>query len=208
MLVVWVLAFAFVACYYAIPAVVRGMESVIELKSKMGLAFPAIAGFIAAGVLPEIAKAITGQLEKGENVFKESIFRGLVWSGLAMMVDTFYSFQARWFGTASDLQTLSKKTAIDMLVFAPLLFVPYSVGMFVWRRENYRFSALASVLTPSGWKKEVFPTYIPNVCFWVIVLFAIYALPTPLQYPLSAFATACWSILFTFLQANHKNHPA
>jgi len=200
MALVWVLAFALVAAYYNVPSVAIAAKHLQELKASMGLGFAAIAGFIAGGVLPELAKVVTKTVSKGENVAGEAFFRGLVWVGLGVMVDVFYGFQAQWFGTGTGIPTLAAKTAMDMFVFAPIVFVPYTVGMFVWRREKWKLSALLSVYTPNGWKREVFPTYVPNVCFWMIVLLAVYALPTDLQYPMSALATACWSIMFTFLQ--------
>lgn len=200
MVLVWVLAFALAIAYYNVPVVQAGFQTLLGWKIRIGLAFAAMIGFIAGGILPEVAKWLTRTLVKDENVFQESIFRGLVWGGLAIMVDTFYGFQALWFGTSIEPLNLAKKTAVDMFIFAPTIFVPYMVGMFAWRREHYRFSALISVFTPKGWKTEVFPTYVPNVCFWIVALFAIYSMPTGLQYPLSALATACWSILFVFLQ--------
>ena len=204
MALVWALAFALVYAYDNVQGVALAAESLVDLKSRMGLWFAAIAGFVCGGILPELAKVATGTLKKGENPASESLYRGFVWIGLAIMVDVFYMYQAQWFGTGTDPATLAKKTAVDMLVFAPILFVPYTVGTFVWRREGWKLSALLSVWTPQGWKREVFPTYVPNVCFWVVVLLAVYSLPTPLQYPLSALATACWSILFTFLQKGEK----
>lgn len=206
MALVWVLAFGLVAAYYNVPAVVEGAKKLQEVKASMGLGFAALAGFVAGGILPELAKLLTGTVAKGESVVGEAFFRGLVWVGLAIMVDLFYVLQAYWFGTGTDFPTLVKKTAVDMLVFAPTLFVPYTVGMFVWRREGYKPASYFKVYTPKGWREEVFPTYVPNICFWSVVLFAVYALPTDLQYPMSALATACWSILFTFLQ-NKKAIP-
>lgn len=199
MALVWVLAFALVGAYYYVPSAASSAKNLQALKASMGLGFAALAGFIAGGILPELAKVLTGTLEKGENAWGEAFFRGFVWIGLAVMVDIFYGYQALWFGTGTGIGTLAIKTAVDMLVFAPILFVPYTVGMFVFRREKWRISALLSVWIPSGWKREVLPTYVPNVCFWVVVLLAVYALPTDLQYPMSALATACWSILFTFI---------
>jgi hypothetical protein len=199
MALVWVVAFAQVAAYYRVPAVAEAAKGLQGLKASMGLGFAAVAGFIAGGILPELAKALTGRLEKGENPWGEACYRGVVWIGLAVMVDIFYGYQAQWFGTGNGFGTLAAKTAVDMFIFAPLVFVPYTVGMFVFRREKWRIPALFTTWTPSGWRKEVLPTYVPNVCFWIVVLLAVYALPTDLQYPMSALATACWSILFTFL---------
>lgn len=200
MALVWVLAFGLVIAYYNVPGAAEAGRGLQSLKAQMGLAFAAIAGFLCGGVLPELAKVATGNLDKGEDPVREAMFRGLVWVGLAVMVDIFYVYQALWFGTGRDVETLLKKTAVDMLIFAPTVFVPYTVGAFVLRREHWRPAAFFSSWTPKGWRREVLPTYVPNFCFWVVVLLAVYALPTDLQYPMSALATTCWSILFTFLQ--------
>lgn len=197
---VWLLAFGLAVAYYQVPSVAEAAKGLQELKARSGLLFPIVAGFIAGGILPELAKVVTRTLSKGENVVGEAVFRGLVWSGLAVMVDAFYELQAKWFGTTPNIATLACKTIVDMFVFAPILFVPYTVGMFLWRREGYKLPAPFSAWTPSVWKREVLPTYVPNVCFWIVVLIAVYSMPTDLQYPMSALATACWSILFTFLQ--------
>jgi hypothetical protein len=115
-------------------------------------------------------------------------------------VDVFYGLQAQWFGTGNDAATLAKKTAVDMLVFAPTVFVPYTVAAFRWRAARFKAKAFFEAWTWSGWKRTVLPTWVPNFAFWAPVLLAVYALPTDLQYPLSALATACWSLLFVFLQ--------
>ncbi len=199
MALVWGVAFGLVAAYYNVPAVASAATELQAFKASLGLGFAAMAGFVAGGILPEFAKVLTGTLAKGENAWGEAFFRGFVWIGLAMMVDVFYGLQANWFGVGNGFSTLALKTAVDMFVFAPLLFVPYTVGMFVFRREKWSIASFFSVWTPAGWRREVLPTYVPNVCFWIVVLLAVYALPTDLQYPMSALATACWSILFTFL---------
>lgn len=200
MALVWVMAFALAVSYYQLPTVAKAASGLQTFRLHTGLLFPICAGFIAGGVLPEFAKILTRSLAKGENVIAEAGYRGLVWSGLGVMVDEFYKLQAVWFGTGHDPRTLVCKTLVDMFVFAPTVFVPYAVGMFIWKRERFKLPAPFSAWSPQVWKSEVLPTYVPNVCFWIIVLLAVYALPTDLQYPMSALATACWSILFTFLQ--------
>ncbi len=199
MLLVWVLAVGIALSYYHWPPVSAAARGLQTFKAHIGLVFAAMAGFIAGGLLPEVAKALTGTLKKNENVVSETLFIGLVWAGLGVMVDVFYGFQARWFGTGIDPLTLVRKTCVDMFVFAPTVFVPYTVGAFVWRKARYKPGGFFRAWTPKGWRKDVLPTYVPNTIFWTVVLFAVYSMPTDLQYPMSALATACWSLVFTFI---------
>ncbi|MBS1713893.1 MAG: hypothetical protein JST30_06110 [Armatimonadetes bacterium] len=203
MVLIQAVAVTFVVAYYAAPSFRSSLDTFAAWRAGLGLLFAPVAGFLAGGVLPEIAKALTGLNRKFDGAWlRDTLFTGLVWSGLALMVDVFYGFQEQWFGGVADPMTVAKKTAMDMVVFAPLLFVPYSVAMFRWRDAAYRPSGLASVFGWRNYRANVLPTYIPNVCYWIPVLFAVYALPTVLQYPLSALATACWSLVFVFINKN------
>ncbi|MBS1724377.1 MAG: hypothetical protein JSS66_15655 [Armatimonadetes bacterium] len=204
MLVVWALAGALAYCYYKVPSVTAALEEVRPVRDRAGFLFPALVGFFAGGVLPELCRLVTRSIPKADRAWAaNSAYRGLVWVFLAVMVDVFYRYQAQWFGTAIDLGTLAKKTTVDMFVFAPTVFVPYTVGMMLWRDARFRPRAFFSAWTPKGWAEKVLPTYVPNICFWIPTLFAVYAMPTDLQYPMSALATACWSLLFAFINA-HK----
>jgi hypothetical protein len=200
MVLVWALAVGLVVGYYRWPPLAEGARGLRALHASWGLGFAAIVGFIAGGVLPELARVVTGVAGRAhEKPGVEAVFRGLVWGALAVIVDAFYSFQAVVYGHDIGLATLAKKTATDMFVFAPTLFVPFTVAPFVSRREGFSARAFFSVWTPKGWSKEVFATYVPNTVFWLPVLLAVYAMPTDLQYPVAALATACWSMIFTFI---------
>lgn len=200
MVLIQAVAVSVVVSYYASPSVRSSLDVFAAWRAGLGLLFAPLAGFSAGGVLPEIAKAATGLTRRFDAAWaRDTLFTGIVWSGLALMVDVFYGYQERWFGAVADPLTVAKKTAMDMVVFAPLLFVPYSVAMFRWRDAGYRAAGLASVFGWRRYRANVLPTYLPNVCYWIPVLCAVYALPTVLQYPLSALATACWSLVFVFI---------
>src|SRR5690242_8899570 len=103
MVFVWALAGTIVAGYYGLGPVRDGAHHVQEWKAVAGLWFAAAVGFLAGGVLPEVAKLATGQHRFSDPTWlRDLLFRGFVWSGLALMVDTFYVFQARWFGAGND----------------------------------------------------------------------------------------------------------
>ncbi|MCW5943242.1 MAG: hypothetical protein KIS66_13500 [Fimbriimonadaceae bacterium] len=190
------LAFA----YYGSPFLQNMASGIMAWKVAGGLPFAFLVGVMAGGVVPEIAKALTGRLRRFDGAWlSKAGFTGMVYGIVATEVDVFYRFQAIWFGDGRDPLTLGIKTAVDMFAFSPLLCVPTAVLLFRWRKHGYAFRHGSRAFSWRFYRARVLPAMIPCWAFWIPILLCVYAMPTNLQFVFSQLAEAAWSILFVFI---------
>ncbi|MCW5936571.1 MAG: hypothetical protein KIT11_04610 [Fimbriimonadaceae bacterium] len=195
-LLIQALAIAVAVAYFVWPPMRPIADKVMAVKLAAGLGGAFVAGFVAGGVLPEIAKLLTGRPRLSP---ADALFVGLVYGVLGVVVDVFYTMQGVWFGHSNDLLTVAKKLAVDMGVFAPLLFVPLSVGALLWKESGFRTAQLRGLFSWKVYRDRVFSIQVMNWLVWVPVLSALYTLPLPLQFPLAMLVEACWSLLMVVM---------
>lgn len=193
-------AAALVAAYYLFSDVRSIADAIGVFKDRWGLLFSGIGGFCAGGVVPEIAKALTGRTKHfGRSWAASAIFNGFVYFVIAIQVDLFYRFQAHIFGNGVDAGTVLIKTTVDMLLFAPFLCMPTGVLLFEWRAAGFRIWPTLRKLNRVWFRERVVPAIIPGWGFWIPFLLCLYALPLPIQMPLALLGEAAWSLLFVFI---------
>lgn len=193
-------AAALVIAYYQLASVREFADAIGQVKNQWGLLFSGLGGFIAGGLIPEVAKAVTGRVKKFDGPWiRNTIFNGFVYLVVAIQVDLFYRFQAYLFGDGVDIGTILIKTVFDQLIFAPLLCMPTGVVLFDWRLAHFRVGPTMAGIHRIWYRDRVLPAVIPGLAFWVPFLFCLYALPSPLQLPFALLGEAAWSLLFIFI---------
>ncbi len=197
---------AIVLIYYRFTPLQDALASLSEWKVAGGLAFAAIGGAVAGGLIPEVAKLATGRLRNlGRKWQADTAFNAFVYAVVGVEVDLFYQAQARWFGNGVDFSTLATKVLVDMSFFATVVSIPTAVLLFDWRKLGAR--ELRTRLTSTYYRDKIVPSLVPCWAFWFPVCFSVYAMPVNLQYCLSILAEAAWSILFVFI-ATQSEAPA
>lgn len=195
---------ALVFAYFTYTPFHDAMRQLANAKVRGGLPFSLVAGCLAGGLVPELAKAVTRKLWRiDRNWAKQTLFNGFVYGIVAVQVDLFYQLQNYLFGPGRDPATLFIKTAVDMLIFAPLISIPTAVALFEWRSN--RWSGVARLWRLDGYVQKVVPALVPAWAFWIPMLFCVYSMPPDLQFCLAVLAEAAWSILFVFIAT--KGHP-
>lgn len=184
---------AVVIAFYTWPEFARLTEAIGPWRARYGLPLSFVLGFVAGGAVPEIAKYITRQTLRLD--LRLLVFVGFVYGILGVQIDVFYALQNSWFGSGNDLSTIAKKLFVDSGLAAPIVFIPYSVGMFLWREKGFRLSAIPGFFSWAIYRDRVLTIQVMNWFVWVPVLCALYALPLPLQFPLSMLIEACWTLL-------------
>lgn len=193
-------AVATVILYYQWPAFAAATRGIDPWRQRWGLPLTFVLGFIAGGLIPEIAKLLTRQVTKLDRAWlSDTAFIGFVYGCIGIQVDVFYRLQAIWFGHSVDWVTIAKKLFVDMAIAAPIIFIPFTVGMFLWREHRFRLAAFRELFTLKTYRERILNIQIVNWFVWVPVLIAVYALPLPLQFPLSALVEACWSLLMVVM---------
>lgn len=200
MLILQLLALALVIAYYQFPSVRDAVRIVSSIKESGGVWFALISGAVAGGVLPQIAKIATGRVVGLDSEFwAETAYSAFVFAIIGVEVDTFYRWQTVWFGNGIDGLTLVKKTALDMFVFSPILFVPTGMILFHLRSVKFHRRRIREIFTWPFYKLWVLPLLPFNWAFWIPVVMCVYSLPDTLQFPFSQISEACWSIFFVFM---------
>lgn len=194
-------AILLVLAYYRLEPVREWADQVAHAKAVFGLLFSALGGFIAGGIVPEIAKFATGKV-KEQNWLGETVFNGCLYTFIAVQVDLFYRFQSWLFGDRVDIQTVFVKTAVDMAIYAPFLCIPSAILVCEWRALGWRAKGLGPCFSRSWYRERVFPALIPAWAFWIPYLSALYALPPNLQMPFALLGEAAWSLIFIFIATN------
>lgn len=193
-LVIQVVALIIVIAYYRSDLLQEQFSALSILRIRYGAVFAFCAGFLAGSVIPELARIVSRHTL---TPWQGAVFNGFVYGSLSICINAFYQLQAHWFGSGIDPGTLALKTAVDMGIASPLVFIPYAVFLFEWRKSGW--SGAKRMLQPSGYRDLVLPALIPCWFFWIPVLLCVYAMPTDLQFSLSTLAEAAWCIVFVFI---------
>lgn len=193
-------AAAIVFWYYRSPSLQIGAEQIARAKQLGGLPMAFAAGAVAGGLLPELAKLLTGKLRRFDRAWLgDTAFNGFLYGWIGVFVDLLYAALARLFGADNDPITILKKLAVDMGLFTTLVSIPFGVYLFALRAAGWNPARMARGLGRHSYRDKVLPAMIPSWAFWIPMLCAVYALPTALQFPFAIVAEASWSLLFVFI---------
>lgn len=189
-----------VVLYFNIESVREASAWIGESKTKSGLLGAFVAGFIAGGCVPELAKWATGKLKSwGRKDWGRLVWAGFVYGIVGILVDILYRLQAIWFGHGNDLGTVAIKVAVDMTAFTLLISFPVAASLFAWWREGFRMSFWREAFSWRFYRDEILSKVPLGWSFWIPILALTYALPLPLQFPFAMLAEAAWSVLFVFM---------
>lgn len=192
-------ALAVVLAYFFLPGVAGILDTLGALKTRGGVAASALVSALAGGLLPELAKLLTGIKESRHRWLKDTTFNLVFFALSGIAVHYFYAYQAVLFGEGKDPATLAKKVALDQLGFTVFWATPFGLTAFALHRHRYNLIRAWPDIHP--WRIAVkAPSLILTTwAFWVPMVTMVYALPTPLQFPLFACALAAWSLLLVFI---------
>ena len=208
LLFIQAVALAIVIVYYQSFAIRSSFAGIASAKVRYGLPFAFAIGFAAGGVIPEIAKLLTGKVNRANSAWiAHSSFNGFVYGVIGILVDIFYRLQADLFGATPNLTVVLLKTTVDMLVFSPLLSIPLATFLLAWRRHKFKSGLVFQAGFSNFYKQEVLAGLIPCWAFWTPVLLCTYSLPVNLQLVFAMLAEAAWSIVFVFINSQSTSAP-
>jgi len=122
-----------------------------------------------------------------------------------MVVDTIYRTQTLMFGSQVDFATVLKKTLVDQFIVTPFMTMPFTVLVFEWKHQGYRFAGLSRVFSLRFYKQKILPTIVSGVGFWLPVVILVYCLPPLLQFPLFTLALTLWVMIITWISHSQKD---
>lgn len=190
----------FVVLFYSSPGFAALATRAGEVKIAAGVFGAMVATAFASVALPEAARRLTRTpgIPKREAIFQIAVFMIL-----GLMVDTLYRVLAAVAGTDGDVRTVATKLVLDMGLFAPLVAIPYSTLVFMWRDAGFSFGRLREMARTEFWTRYS-SILVTAWCFWLPVLIGIYSLPPGVQFVLYLFIQAAWSLLLVWMASQDR----
>jgi len=180
------------AAYYCFPAVQPALRVVADFKVRAGLPFAAAATAFAGVVLPEVARSIT---RHKSSTAGDLGFQAVLYAIVGSTVDLLYRGLAILLGSGLSFWLVAEKILIDQLVYSPLVSIPFSTLMFLWRDEGFGSRGTFAAIRQGEFARRYTPLLITCWGFWAPVLVAVYALPPDLQFLMFLCAQGAWSLL-------------
>jgi len=189
--------------YYTVAPFHLRLDALAQAKVAGGLLASGLIGALAGGIVPEIAKAVTGRVKRFDAAWAEkTAFTALLYGLLGVTVDLLYREQTHLFGSQADLRTLTCKTCLDMFGYTPFISIPFACCMLAFYESRYRFTRFRAALADSFFMKRVLPSLVLCWAFWIPVLYCVYAFPLPIQFIIAMLAEAAWVVIFVFMNTS------
>ena len=201
-LIIQALMIALVSAYYLYPPAYSWFQFLALAKSQWGFGFSFVSAVIAGAILPmifQVAVLRGGRLARTD--FSDLLFLALFWGLDAVVLDSFYRFQAVLFGAHADFPTVLKKVLVDQFIYNPIFAAPYTV--ICYELKNRGRPALRHVFTADFYRARTIPALCATWTIWIPVTSAIYALPSLLQIPLFALALTFWVLMIAYITSRH-----
>jgi hypothetical protein len=200
-------AAATVVGYYTLIPVRDVAHRLLEWKIAWGLPFVAAASVFSGAILPETLKAILRPPGYRPPDAAAWLHLGSLMALLGVMVDAFYRLQGQWFGDGGGITAVILKILVDQFVYALLFVTPLVIVWFAWKENGYSIRRTAEAMRWRSLLTKIPMLFVPNLCFWVPALAALYALPTELQFLLFVFVNGAWCLVMIFV-AREISRPA
>ncbi|HEX4140912.1 MAG TPA: hypothetical protein VHY09_11230, partial [Candidatus Methylacidiphilales bacterium] len=123
------------------------------------------------------------------------------------IVYEFYHYQGVWWGTGASLRVIAPKVIVDQFGYTVLFAAPYYAVLTRWQALRYSGAKLWRELRGEFFTTRVLPVLVTNWMFWIPAVSFVYAMPSVLQPPLAAFATAIWGLLVSAIGSQEAAHP-
>ncbi len=198
-LVLWCFAFLMLALYTWHPPAQLALDSLAELKTRLGLLFSMPAQAIAGALLPFALQSLQGGTHRRTSA-AHLPFLMAFFALLGALNDGFYTLQSLVWGQGTEIGRVLLKTLIDQGLYAPVMLIPITLA-FALKDSDFSWQRARQTLGPDWLKTRYLPTYLAGVMVWAPALCVLYALPLGLQFPFSALVQCLWSLMLVVLTA-------
>jgi hypothetical protein len=189
-----------VAVYYLWPAGSALLASYGKWQHANGGLGNGICLAIAAGGLSELSLVCFQQKGRWTWANAESLgFKMIIFFIAGVIVYYFYRQQAVWWGTGTSFSVILSKVLVDQFGYSVIFSAPYYAILTRWYALRYSGAQLWKELKGDFLTDRVLPVLVTNWIYWIPTVSFVYAMPTNLQPPLAAFATAIWGLLVAAL---------
>jgi hypothetical protein len=198
-----------VLAYFYVPSFAHACDAIGVAKARLGLLFAALTMPIAAGLMPEVFKFITGvdRSLRGERL-RVTLHNMILFSMSGMCVDVFYNWLGWLFAGAQPVISVPAKVLVDQLIYTPIIGVPIISWSYSLRAQSYRPLPALREITPVWYEREVMPVLVVCWAYWFPMCSLMYTLPTSLTFVYGMIANAAAATLLTAIAARHERKLA
>ncbi len=192
-------ALAVVLGYYFYPPVRDGLNTLSDLRARMGVSFGILSTGLFGGLIPLLyLKSI--RATRDHYSWPQGGVLILFWSYKGFEIAAWYAFQARVIGTGTDAGTITIKAFIDQFIYCPIWAIPTTALFYLWCTTRFdRRAVLADLRAPRWYARTVLPMLLANLGVWLPLVCIIYALPTPLQLPLQNIVLCFFTLMLAHM---------
>lgn len=184
--------------YYFFPNTQEFFIQVKEWKQQGGLPLCFLLMGGAAALIVESIRVLAIQKGKLNRInLNNLVFNLMVYGIWGICTQLFFNFLSWGIGSQATPLVVTLKTTVDRSLWAPLIGIPYQMGMHLWRAEGFSFSnAIHKVRDfKTFFGQNYIPLLITNQGFWIPMNFLIYSFPLPLQFPVTVLGLSLWVLL-------------
>ena len=200
---------AIVGIYYLWPAGSAVLSRYALWQASGGVLGTGLVYAIAGGVLSELSFVCFQQRGRWKPANFENIgFKFILFFISGCMVYEFYRMQAIWWGTGATFSIIAHKVVVDQFGYTLFFAAPYYALLTRWQAVRYTGGRLWKELKGDFLAERLLPMLVTNWMFWIPAVSFVYAMPSVLQPPIAAFATAIWGLLVSAIGSQEPAHPA
>lgn len=186
------------ALYYNAPPFHQALEHLAQIKADFGLLFVMPAQALAAGVLPFAFQQL--QREDTHRIRLAHLpYLCLFWACQGAITNGFYALQAHLFGDNPAVTTIALKTAVDMLLATPFIFMPLVVWAYAFKDAGFSFKRTVKHMGPDWFRRRCLPVYYAALLVWAPTVCVVYSLPLALQFPVQAIVQCFWGLILVVI---------
>jgi hypothetical protein len=171
-------------------------DAVASVKRQYGYAYSATSTALFGGLVPFAIMIAAGRIERTKRLSWLG-FYSVFWLWKGVEIDALYRLQGAIFGNAVTLGVIVSKTFVDQFVYNTIWAAPTQVWFFLWKDSDFSLRALRQQLHVQSLGRRVAVLLVSTWIVWIPTVAVVYALPGPLQVPISNLALCFWCLLLT-----------
>lgn len=200
-------AAAVVVAYYHVPGVAERLDGIERLKARWGYLFSFTVGIFAGAIVPEIFRLLVQPGHRFSPAQRRDVFLSFFYFGtMAVLCDGLYRLLDIAIGTELSFRTVVLKMLADQFLFTATLGTGIAAVYFPLYRSRWDFSKVLGGFGLGWYLRNVIPILLPAWAYWIPMCLLMYSMPSLLQVPFCACATAAWGLIVTVV-ASHSHPP-
>jgi hypothetical protein len=195
-----------VVLYFSWQPFREACDAIGRFKLATGPLFAMLVMPVAAGVVPELFKALTG-IDRSFNAkrVKHVLYAMVVFSLGGLYVDTFYTLLNRYLGDSPTIFNVTSKVLIDQFLYTTTIGIPWMALAFNFESVGFSLGKLWQSLRSNWYMREVAPLLVVCWAYWFPMTSLMYVLPASLTFVFGACASAASAILLVAVARRHHS---